>query len=391
MSEDRTTHNLLTGKQRVGALDFLRFVAVLLVLLRHAAVPAAEEPFFDLFSMLRQGGWIGVDLFFTISGFLIANLFYREITLHGSVRPLRFLLRRAFKIYPLFWVFIVFTLIGRHFEGSPVGTKQLLTELFFLQNYYLGHWPVGLWAHTWSLAAEEHFYLLIAFLFFLAAWRRRIPSFGVWLLPVVACGWILLCPVFRFSAYADRGYNDFLQLFPTHVRLDGFFFGVLLAHGMNCGWRWLNWNRLIAVAAILVGIGGLIPNFLLPMGEVRYISTLGLSVNAFSTAIIIRALLILWSSEGNWKLGFFCFLGRHSYGVYLWHLPVLTWGTQLVFGLVNPLIGWNFGLYCFQWLLLCFGVGVSMSMLVERPFLRLRDRLFPSRSISRVFERVKIE
>ncbi len=86
---------------RNKGLDFLRLIAVVLVLVRHLVLP--HQPGV-LLSMLNQAGWIGVDLFFVLSGFLISSLLFGEYQATGDIDTIRFLVRRAFKIYPPFWV-----------------------------------------------------------------------------------------------------------------------------------------------------------------------------------------------------------------------------------------------------------------------------------------------
>ncbi|NJM15178.1 MAG: acyltransferase [Bacteroidales bacterium] len=91
---------------RIKGFDFLRFVAVVLVIYRHS----------DSIGTLNFIGWVGVDLFFVLSGFLVSGLMFKEYKKTGGVKIKRFLMRRAFKIYPPFYVF---------FGGYPV-VPQLL-------------------------------------------------------------------------------------------------------------------------------------------------------------------------------------------------------------------------------------------------------------------------
>lgn len=109
---------------------------------------------------MHTGGWIGVDLFFVLSGFLISGLLFREHRKTGGVRIGRFLARRGFKIYPAFYVMILFTLAVGSLFDQRLPLRDVLAELSFTQNYF-----GGLWDHTWSLAVEEHFYIGIAALF----------------------------------------------------------------------------------------------------------------------------------------------------------------------------------------------------------------------------------
>jgi peptidoglycan/LPS O-acetylase OafA/YrhL len=146
---------------RTPTLDILRAVAVILVFSRHSGV----------FPVLSQIGWAGVDLFFVLSGFLVSGLLFREYQVSQRVHPGRFLMRRGFKIYPQFYVLIATTVIVDVWLGQPVPGRQLASELVFLQSYF-----PGLWGHAWSLAVEEHFYLLLAAAVALLARRGRMQS-----------------------------------------------------------------------------------------------------------------------------------------------------------------------------------------------------------------------
>jgi peptidoglycan/LPS O-acetylase OafA/YrhL len=158
---------------RIASLDVLRAIAVLLVLGRHLPLPGPDIAVLPARTATRWVlfGWVGVDLFFVLSGFLVGGLLFAEYRARGAVRVGRFFVRRAFKIYPAFYVFLAFLIIWgvfQEFAGvapwvdvKPLSWRNLLGETLFLQNY------VGqLQGHTWSLAVEEHFYVLLG-----TAWR----------------------------------------------------------------------------------------------------------------------------------------------------------------------------------------------------------------------------
>src|SRR5688572_30062087 len=117
---------------RLLSIDILRGLAIILVLFRH----------FGIVEVLGKIGWSGVDLFFVISGFLVSGLLFREFQSTGEIKPMRFLIRRGFKIYPPFYFFLAFT-VAKAFlvflsgiEGNKgFNLKALLAEIFFVQNY----------------------------------------------------------------------------------------------------------------------------------------------------------------------------------------------------------------------------------------------------------------
>src|SRR4030095_12487753 len=152
---------------RIAQLDVMRFVAVFLVLGRHFPTCPPETSYlaWALTGVWHRGGWIGVDLFFVLSGFLVSGLLFREYQQKRDVGATRFLIRRGFKIYPAFWVVLSATVIVALSSQHRLPGSALVGEVLFLQNY------VGaIWNHTWSLAVEEHFYFGLALL---ATWLCR--------------------------------------------------------------------------------------------------------------------------------------------------------------------------------------------------------------------------
>ena len=124
---------------RILFLDFLRSLAVMLVLGRHI-FDIPKQPQGDVtyyFLMWRQVGWIGVDLFFVLSGYLVSGLLFREFQSYGSISPISFMIRRGLRIYPAFLVFILLSpLIAFFCDSAPVPSIGLIiNELFFVQNY----------------------------------------------------------------------------------------------------------------------------------------------------------------------------------------------------------------------------------------------------------------
>jgi peptidoglycan/LPS O-acetylase OafA/YrhL len=116
-------------------LDILRCVAVLLVMLCHSG-PRSD----GLFPIFGKIGWTGVDLFFVLSGFLISGLLFVEWRRDGRIQVGRFLIRRGFKIYPSFYVFLVVAGLAAHFFARNMTSTvvEYLHEIFFVQNYFSG-------------------------------------------------------------------------------------------------------------------------------------------------------------------------------------------------------------------------------------------------------------
>ncbi len=210
-----------SASKRNVNLDALRGVAILLVLGRHL----------DYFPLWTKMGWAGVDLFFVLSGFLISGLLFQEWQRRGAIDFLRFYIRRALKIYPAFYVLLLVTLLVHRIvpgiPSFPVTAKAILAECFFVQNYFPGLWP-----HTWSLAVEEHFYILLPIVLRLLYSRRREQADPFRALPtifmIMATAEIVLRTATTWQLTTFVTEARYME--PSHLRIDGLLFGVLLSY-----------------------------------------------------------------------------------------------------------------------------------------------------------------
>jgi peptidoglycan/LPS O-acetylase OafA/YrhL len=351
---------------RLAALDVLRAFAVLLVLGRHmpeVSAGAAPAPIFAFLRTWERGGWIGVDLFFVLSGFLISGLLFREFQRFGSIHYGHFLARRGFKIYPAFYVMLgavlwFATAHGRAFVGWPV----LLSEVFFVQNY-----GPSLFPHTWSLAVEEHFYLLLPLLLLALRGKADAPFAAV---PRVFAVVAVAALAARFLTPPDQQLWLKAHLFPTHLRIDSLLFGVMLSwwfhfhrgvvEKFTARWCWA-----LAGGALLL----LTPPFVSELRSGWYLHTLGLTAHYLASGAL---LLLALHFRPRW--GALAFIGAHSYSIYLWHIPIRYFGLGWLPREWPPLAA------VAVYFVISIAVGIAAAKLVETPFLALRDRLFPTRS-----------
>lgn len=316
---------------RDHSLDVLRGMAVLLVLCCHYAQLNV--------SLLRLGG-IGVDLFFVLSGFLISGLLFSELRRTEGIDLRRFFIRRGLKIYPVFFIFLIVT--------SPVGIsvasfpRRLLIEFTFLQPYF-----VHVWEHTWSLGVEEHFYLVLPLLLLVLHRCHRLH----WI-PAITASLVVLCSVGRlFSVGAPSN---------THLRIDELFDGVLLGYVRHYRpallSRWSKPRWILPLALLL-----LVPWFVGPSQNISGVQSLRLLAASagFSLFVIWTRRVELRSRVAEW-------IGRHSYSIYVWHVPfALIWN---VYWPMSPL---GFSTY----LVTVIAFGAAISIAIELPILRLRDRI----------------
>jgi len=341
-------------------LDILRCVAVLLVMLCHSG-PRSD----GLFPIFRKVGWTGVDLFFVLSGFLISGLLFVEWRRDGRIQVGRFLIRRGFKIYPSFYVFLVVAGLAAHFFARNMTSTvvEYLHEIFFVQNYFS-----GVWGHTWSLAVEEHFYLLLPIFlvtFGVRAVPRAFPIIAV--ISIVSRGLFLLLP--QKNVFLGDSYGA------TNSRMDALFFGVLLGYLHHFHGVWwesfvVRWKLAIAsISALFLSVALFWPR------ETVSFAIFGYTLIYLGYGGVLVLCLYVWRKVPR-LLGPVAFLGVYSYSIYLWHVPVSFWGPTVVSRVfrvsLNPYEAFP------TYFILAFAVGVTMARLVEFPMLRLRERLIPS-------------
>lgn len=337
---------------RSRPLDILRFAAVFLVLGRHLVVCPREisGPFHYFTEIWHRGGWVGVDLFFVLSGFLVAGLLFKEHLQTGKFSPGRFLLRRGFKIYPAFWVLIVATVIAM---PQIVTERRVISELLFVQNYFQ-----GLWGHTWSLAVEEHFYLLLTLAIGILPFVRKA-------MPIVLAAIAALCLGLRIYTASTHAFSNAESLFPTHLRLDSLGFGVLLSY---CRYYYpLLFGRFQNRWLLLPGIMALVPCFVFELETTPFIYTIGFTLNYIGSGMILLA--VIGTSPKSIISSAVAFLGARSYSLYLWHIPV-----QLAAWRISS----NWYLYAVVYLIGSIIVGIGMNVVVETPLLKIRDFFFPA-------------
>ncbi len=236
MTQAKSHHsNAGTSSHRIIQLDFLRGLAVILVLLNHHWVS----------DFTSRWGWLGVDLFFVLSGFLVSGLLFREFQQFGSIRPLHFLIRRGFKIYPLFYLSILITFFLRYvisqsyradlnFRGTVVEVAlhgiRLLIELLFLQSFFFGYW-----GHHWSLSVEEHFYFSVAMFLFFMVRKKKLLNQCLFL--KIGLGVFLVALILRILVGYNFSTNEvpvgtfiFTPFHMSPLSLDMLFTGVLISY-----------------------------------------------------------------------------------------------------------------------------------------------------------------
>jgi len=357
---------------RFKQVDILRAIAVFLVLGRHMkpCPPDGNAWCYQTSRIWAQGGWVGVDLFFVLSGFLVSGLLFREYEKYHELRVGCFLIRRGFKIYPPFWLLIGVTVALLALHHVKLFWPAIASELLFVQNY-----GPNLWNHTWSLAVEEHFYLLLAGGLFILARRRSPDPFAM--IPAAFVAVAVICLLLRVVDSPHPPFDFKAHIFRTHLRLDGLFFGVFLSYVFHRHPIWFfSVARRFRYALGGMGALMLLPAFCFPLEETPSLTTYGLTLFYLGSGCLLCAALG-FSATGNRCVRAVAYMGSHSYSIYLWHMQVSIWVTALVTRHLSQPDNWL--LYAAIYLIGSIVFGIGMAILIENPVLRLRNRYFPSR------------
>ncbi|WP_284651836.1 acyltransferase family protein [Flavobacterium terrisoli] len=358
---------------RLRELDFLRGIAILLVFFRHQY----------LFDFLKTIGWIGVDLFFVISGFLVSGLLFKEYRRFGSVNAKLFLIRRGFKIYPIFYLSYVLYVIPRVLMNK-LDLEKVFYELTFTQNYALG-WGYA-YSASWSLAVEEHFYFGLALLLWLIFNKRimrfeMVPNrFTLFEKSIVAI--LIIVLGMRLWANIDVIENEALHITMTHLRIDSLLFGVLLSY-----WYYFRKEQLTELfkknQSILM-IAALLMLSFTPFYDLMtsyFVKTVGFTLLYLAFGIVL--LYFLLNENINHRLNrlfsarvvdFVSKIGYCSYSIYIIHTFVILYCDAFL-APINPYL-----LTVITFTITMIS-GFIMTFKIEKLFLNYRDKYYPSRTI----------
>jgi peptidoglycan/LPS O-acetylase OafA/YrhL len=303
--------NLGRPSRHVPALDGIRAVAVLAVMLLHLSYGYVP------------GGFLGVDLFFVLSGYLITRLLLNEFDQSGGIRFDLFYLRRVYRLVPPIVLLLLLVLLMRVFVPDVLPSSfswcfSSLAVLFFFANFLFPN--LGALTHTWSLSVEEQFYFLWpGALFLILKSTRRLGMRLVF--PLVL---VIACAVLR-ACLESRGSDGIVLYTFLFTRMDSLLLGAVAAMVGETpkALRIVGWlNRHRAAEMILLG---LIVFLIFCEQDAPFLYYGGFTVIAFFFAVLLLAVVhqdrvtalmaVLQSQAVVW-------IGKRSYGIYLYHYPI---------------------------------------------------------------------
>ena len=304
-----STHEAYLARRHFASLDGVRFLCIAMVLWHHAQPEAA-----DGIALLRRG-FLGVDFFFVLSGFLITTLLLREAASTGSFSLRDFYLRRIIRIFPVyFFVVGVVSFQVIVISGQQEYAQYVPYYLLFLSNYLVGDIPtLGI---TWSLAVEEQFYVVWPLLLLMTPLRYLLPV----TLGLIAINVLSAAEILGSGRHASVGLLE-IPLVPSVF--SAILIGCLLALLLHRAASFAVLARLLGGrSAAVAGIAALVVFLSIAPGrlEVWHDFVIWLLMAAILGALVIR--------EDNALLGFLqnrfvARIGVVSYGIYLYHLVVL--------------------------------------------------------------------
>jgi len=364
---------------RLHGLDSLRAIAVLVVVLHHTwgnAVPGILQP-------IQAYGWMGVDLFFVLSGYLIGSQLLRQYAAGRAPSLADFYVRRGFRILP------AYLLVLAIYSSAPSLREQpkmvpLWRFVSFTMNLGLDRSEGAAFSHAWSLCVEEHFYLLFPLVCILLMRRPSVKGTVVAAGCIVVAGaairlfsWIwLVGPVVRLhgaDAAMEAVYPEYIY-YPTYTRLDGLLAGVTLAAIKVFRPGWWGWAMQRGHSLEFAGLS------LVAYAVWLFAERVSLGANLFGFPILSAGLGLLLASSvsANGVLARVpipgtATLAALAYSLYLTHKAVMHLDRLLLADWLPLESLAGLAIYGAS----SCAVAAALYLLIERPFLRVRERLLP--------------
>ncbi|MCU1291495.1 MAG: hypothetical protein JWP08_345 [Bryobacterales bacterium] len=350
------------------ALDGLRFFAFLLVFVHH--LPSPANP---VLHVLHEHGWIGVHLFLFLSAYLLTSILQAERSATGTISIYNFYVRRALRIWPLYFSFCFGVLVYQLLLHSERGVDWpgFAGLMFFADNILAGlrgynHLPFA--AHLWTISLEEQFYLVLPFLLagFLGSSRSLLRG-------ILGC-WLVFIAVRTVEVLLEARHP---LLWTSVFSADALLLGTLLG-GVPLRYP----ERPVARTALVVGgTGALFSAALMPpiqvpgAHQIVVYSFIAIGAAAVTMAALHEPLL------GFLKVRPFRYLGKISYGLYVFHLVGIAIGTKVTQTLIgNPPASATWWLTAVVSLAVTIALGTLSYQFFERSFLRLKRNFEAIRS-----------
>lgn len=354
---------------RIHGLDILRSAAILLVLMCHYTVFISHQP---TFGVLSEIGWVGVDLFFLLSGYLIGNQIFSMLVKQHKFSLKLFYSRRLIRTLPNYLV-----VLGLYFLIPGFREVETLSPLWkyltFTQNFGL---QIGTaFSHAWSLCIEEQFYLILPLLALRIVHNKATRTLGFILITLLIGGIILRAYLWNYCTQHEFKILYFKYIYYTsYCRLDELIFGVAIAFLKNFHIK--TWEKIMTKSNWFF-LCGIIGSCLTCYWFMTYHYSFFMTVFGFPLLAISFAALTISALSPNSYLSCIKIPGAAtfavwSYAIYLIHKPVsvLIYHKLTQFGVESS------SLLAITIIMVCSILsGKLLYDIVEKPFLKMRNKL----------------
>lgn len=345
-------------------LDGLRFFAFLLVFIHHHSL-FSKIPYL---SILHTDGWVGVDLFFALSAFLFTKLLIIEFEKTKKIDFRKFYLRRLFRIWPIYFLFIGFSAALYLFINESIGYNigiRIIGLFTFSDNIMTaiyGYNPLPYIAHLWTITYEEQFYIFIPIIILLlvqASFKRKL---------IIAISIFILFNGIRFALIAYNVPHPAIWVLPiTHF--ESIILGIIIGFG---GFDFFL-KRIKPFMIGLIGILFFVLLCLLPdINNISYWLIVSYTFVGISTSMVLLSVLKSDYLKIFFSKKLFVFLGKRSYGLYVYHLL----GNGVASVMIKEIPGLPSNSLASFIYSLTFTIIVSIISykLIETPFLKLKKK-----------------
>lgn len=378
------------SRSSIDALDGLRSFAIILVLLRHAIRPFSdlEEPgVFSIFGWdymnFFLNGWVGVDLFFILSGFLIAHhLFKRQSNTLSFKEYGGYIFARGLRILPAYY-FVIALILSGVFLNFDAGNENISFRIFYHALLMQDVLPSNINVVFWSLGVEWKFYLIAPFIvLYLSRLKSHRAVFNV-------IGICILLPLILRTALALNvsalvSYADYFPNFrsPFYMCFEGFFVGIFCAY-IYANREKINIEHILSSANLIFWVGLLgilalvLPTPLLDHGTGWFAQTILQTLIALFWGAIVLSVLFGGGPVRFLSNGVFLVVARLSYVAYLVHLPLIPLSLALTALVIDIKLATSLPFFLFFGILcaLTTMLSVVIHFGIEKPFTNMRQQL----------------
>jgi peptidoglycan/LPS O-acetylase OafA/YrhL len=360
-----------TSRDRLAGLDTLRALAIVLVMVFHLGWRLP-----DGFKPIARFGWVGVDLFFVLSGYLIGSQLLKPVRGGRGVSLAWFYRNRAYRILPVYLVVLALYVFWPAWREEP-GMSPLWQYLTFTQNFFVDYSNNQAFSHVWSLCVEEHFYLVLPMIVLVmarksAAWKTTaaLAFFFALGLGMRSYEYFHVLPLGRGNDHFGVQYIERIY-YPTYTRLDGLLAGVALASVRVFRPSWwtailhrANWLLIGGVAVLGCAVWIFTDRFG-PVGAV-----IGFPLLAIGFAMLVAAAADTRCWFGRMRVPGAKVAAMLAYSLYLTHKEVAHL-NELWLPNVMENRDWRTVVLI---AMSCLAAAAVLYFAVEQPMLRLRDR-----------------